>query len=117
MARPLSPDSRALLAKLKGSPKTIDQLAASTGIGKKKLAKVLWDLRDLGWVRVAVVLRKSRWRVAVYRLARRVPPAPRAMAAKRNAMPEHVAMLYAAFGIGLPKRRMVGRRARTVDDE
>lgn len=103
--------------KLKGSPKTIDQLAASTGIGKKKLAKVLWDLQDLGWVRVAVVLRKSRWRVAVYRLARRVPPAPRAAPPKRSSMPEHVAMLYAAFGIGLPKRRAVGRRARAVSDE
>lgn len=110
MPRPMSADSRAVLVQLEEAPKTIDQLEVGTGIDRKRLAYMLRDLRKLGWVTVTAFLRKSRWRVRVYGLARRVPVAARR--ATTTALAPNIATLYAAFGIGLPRSRLRGRRVR-----
>jgi hypothetical protein len=112
MPRPMSADSRAVLVQLEESPKTIDALSIRTGIDKVRLAYMLRDLRRLGWVTVAAYLRKSRWRVRVYGLARRVPPAARERAPKPGTLAPNIAALYAAFRIGFPRSRLRGRRVR-----
>src|SRR6185436_16335514 len=112
MGRRMSPDSRAVLIELEKAPKTIDQLEAATGIDKKRLAYMLRDLRKLGWVTVTAFQRKSRWRVRVYGLARRVPVAAREATRAQGTLAPDIAVLYAAFGIGLPRTRLRGRRIR-----
>src|ERR1700675_1104863 len=112
MGRRMSPDSRAVLIELEKAPKTIDQLEACTGIDKKRLAYMVRDLQKLGWVAVTALLRKSRWRVRVYGLARRVPIAAHASATTTGTLSPNIAVLYAAFGMGLPRRRFQGRRIR-----
>ena len=112
MGRRMSADSRAVLVELEEAPKTIDQLEVGTGIDKKRLAYMLRDLRKLGWVTVTALLRKSRWRVRVYGLARRVPMAAHEAATTTGTLSPNIAVLYAAFGIGLPRRRLQGRRIR-----
>ena len=112
MGRRMSPDSRAVLVELEKAPKTIDQLEVHTGIDKKRLAYMLRDLRKLGWVTVTALLRKSRWRVRVYGLARRVPIAVHEAATSIGTLSPNIAVLYAAFGIGLPRTRLRGRRIR-----
>jgi hypothetical protein len=114
MSRPLSADSRAVLLQLEEGAKTIDQLETATGIDKKRLAYMLWNLRRLGWVAIARLLRKARWRVRVYGLARRVPPASRQARPTRYAPPEHIAALNAVFRIGPPPARPRARRVRGV---
>lgn len=111
MGRRMSPDSRAVLVELEKAPKTIDQLEVGIGIDKKRLAYMLRDLQKLGWVTVTALLRKSRWRVRVYGLARRVPMAAHA-ATTTGTLSPNIAVLYAAFGIGLPRTRLPGRRIR-----
>ena len=112
MPRRMSPDSRAVLVQLEESPKTIDELVNRTGLDKVSLAYRLRDLRKLGWVTVTSFLRKSRWRVRVYGLARRVPVASRETTAARETLAPNVAALYAAFRIGFPRVRLRGRRVR-----
>lgn len=112
MARPLSVDSRAVLAQLEKSPKTIDQLSDATGIDKVHLAYLLRDLGKAGWVTATALLRKSRWRVRVYGLARRVPPAVLVQPERTSPLSPHIAALYKAFGIGLPRARPTVRRVR-----
>lgn len=114
MPRPLSADSRAVLLQLEARAKTIDQLETATGIDKKRLTYMLWNLRRLGWVTIAGLLRKDRWRVRAYGLARRVPPAAIPARPSRYAPPDHIAALNAAFRIGLPPARPRGRRVRGV---
>jgi len=114
MARRMSADSRAVLTALEDAPRTIDQLEAATGIEKKRLAYMLWNLRRLGWVTVAAFVRKKRWRVRVYGLVRRLPPAVREPAPTRYSPPDHIAALNAAFGIGPPRARPRGRRVRRM---
>src|SRR6202521_4955258 len=108
MGRRMSPDSRAVLVELEEAPKTIDQLEVGTGIDKKRLAYMLRDLQKLGWVTVTAFLRKSRWRVRVYGLARRVPFAAREVTSAHGTLAPDIAVLYAAFGIGLPRSRVRG---------
>ncbi len=112
MGRRMSPDSRAVLVELEEAPKTIEQLEVGTGIDKKRLAYMLRDLRKLGWVTVTAFLRKSRWRVRVYGLARRVPIAAREATRAHGTLAPNIAALNAAFGIGLPRARLPGRRVR-----
>lgn len=112
MGRRMSADSRAVLVELEEAPKTIDQLEVGTGIDKKRLAYMLRDLRKLGWVTVTAFLRKSRWRVRVYGLARRVPAATREATRRHGVLAPNIAALNAAFGIGLPRVRLRGRRIR-----
>src|ERR1700674_4267314 len=112
MGRRMSPDSRAVLVELEEAPKTIDQLEVATGIDKKRLEYMLRDLRKLGWVTVTALLRKSRWRVRVYGLARRGPMAAQVAATTTGTLSPNIAVLHAAFGIGLPRRRLQGRRIR-----
>src|SRR5687767_2895520 len=112
MARRMSADSRAVLERLEKAPRTIDQLEAETGLDKKRLWYTLWNLRRLGWVTVAAVLKKSRWRVQVYGLMRRLPPVAREKLARRHSPPDHIAALNAAFRIGAPPARARGRTVR-----
>lgn len=107
MPRPLSPNSRKVLRQLGGAGKSIDELAARTKIDKDHIAKALWRLRELGWVSVKEEVRK----VSVFVRARSVPRVKQAAEKKRQGLPEHLAALQAAFGIGLPRKRP---RARTV---
>ena len=112
MPRPMSADSRAVLLQLEECAKTIDQLEAATGIDKRRLAYMLWNLRRLGWVTIAKLLKKQRWRVRVYGLARRVPPEARQARPTRYSPPDHIAALNAAFRIGPPPARPRARRIR-----
>ena len=114
MSRRMSADSRTVLCELEERAKTIDEIQAATGIDKKRLAYMLWNLRRLGWVAIARLLKKERWRVRVYGLARRVPPAAREAPPTRYAPPEHIVMLNAAFRIGPPPARPRTRRVRGV---
>ena len=114
MPRRMSADSRAVLLQLEDAPKTIDQLGATTGIDKKRLAYTLWNLRRLGWVTIAAFLKKKRWRVRAYGLARRVPPATREARPSRYAPPDHIAALNAVFRIGPPPAHVRARRVRGV---
>lgn len=114
MSRPMSADSRAVLLELEERVKTIDQLEAATGIDKKRLAYMLWNLRRLGWVTITGLLRKDRWRVRAYGLARRVPHAALSARPTRYAPPDHIAALNAAFRIGPPPVRPRARRIRGV---
>jgi len=114
MPRPLSSDSRAVLLQLEERAKTIDQLEAATGIDKKRLAYMLWNLRRLGWVTITGLLRKDRWRVRAYGLARRVPPAAIPARPSRYSPPGHIAALSAVFRIGPPPARPRARRVRGV---
>lgn len=108
----MSAESRSLLELLEKSARTIDQLRAETGLGKRRLVYTLWNLRKLGWVTVATLLKKSRWHVRVYGLARRLPPAAKAVPVRRHAPPDHIAALNAAFRIGLPPAQVRGRIVR-----
>jgi hypothetical protein len=108
----MSADSRAVLLQLEEAPKTIDQIEARTGIDRKRLAYMLRDLRRLGWVVIAAFRRKARWRVRVYGLARRVPPAYRAPGREAFALSPNVAAMYRAFRMGLPTVRRRGRIVR-----
>lgn len=114
MPRPMSADSRTVLLQLEEGAKTIDQLEVAIGIEKKRLAYMLWNLRRLGWVTIAKLLKKERWRVRVYGLARRVPPASRHARPTRYAPPDHIAALNAVFRIGPPPARPRARRIRGV---
>ena len=114
MGRRMSADSRAVLIELEKAPKTIDQIEIATGIDKKRLAYMLRDLRTLGWVTIAAFRRKSRWRVRVYGLARRVPPASKQAVQAAYVLPPHIATLNAAFGIGFPRSRPRGRKVSGV---
>ncbi|MCC7082637.1 MAG: hypothetical protein IT530_18385 [Burkholderiales bacterium] len=103
-----------MLLQLEERAKTIDQLEAATGIDKKRLAYMLWNLRRLGWVTITGLLKKERWRVRAYGLARRVPPAAIPAKPSRYLPPDHIAALYAVFRIGSPPARPRGRRVRGV---
>ena len=93
-ARPLSTNARKVLIHLGKSARSIDELAARTGIRKDKLAKTLWHLRDWGWICIAEETR----RLPVYRRLRAVPAAKRTARGRKAAAP-HIAALNAAFGI------------------
>jgi len=109
--RPLSPNTRKVLRQLGGGGRSIDELAARTKIDKDQIAKALWRLRELGWVSVKEEVRK----VSVFARARSVPRARPADLERRESMPEHIASLQAAFGIGLPKKRARARTVRRVE--
>ena len=108
----MSPDSRDVLLQLEDAPKTIDELEARTGIDKVRIAHILWNLRHFGWVTIAGILKKGRWRIRAYGLARRVPPAARETRPSRYAPPDHIAALNAAFRIGPPPSSVRARRVR-----
>ena len=114
MSRTLSSDSRAVLLQLEERAKTIDELQAATGIDKRRLAYMLWNLQRLGWVSVTALLRKGRWRVRAYGLLRRVPPAAKPPKPSRYAPPDHIAALNAFFRIGPPPANPKARRVRGV---
>ena len=106
MARQLSGKARLVLRKLGRSGKAIDELAVRTQISKTRLAKMLWDLRDLGWVSVSEEMRK----LPVYRRVRlpaRVAPGKRG---KGEAPSTHIAALNAWLRIGVPVGRARSRR-------
>ena len=114
MPRPMSPESRVVLLLLEESPQTIDQIAARCGMDRARLAFRLRDLRKLGWVTVAGLIRKRRWHVRIYGLARRVPVAAREVPRKSISPPAQVADLLAAFRIGTPVVVPKGRRVRGI---
>src|SRR5437870_4157667 len=93
MARPLSSTSRKVLVQLGKTPKSLDELAARTGVRKDRLAKILWHLLGRGWISAGEEVR----RLPVYRRLKDVPgPRPVARAARQSA--PHLAALNAAFG-------------------
>lgn len=114
MARTLSPDSRAVLLQLEERPKTIEELEAATGLDKKRLAYMLWNLRRLGWVSIAARLNKGRWRVRAYGLMRRVPPVARPQRPSRYLPSDHIAAINAFLRIGPPPAHPRARRVRGV---
>ena len=107
MARPLSGNSLKVLAQLGKGPRSIDELAARTGMRKDRVAKVLWHLQSRGWITVSEEVR----RLAVYRRLRNLPARKRPDGPKRYATAPHIEALQAAFGIRFPAKRA---RARTV---
>ena len=107
MARPLSSTSLKVLSHLGKSSRSVDELAARTGIRKDRLAKVLWHLERAGWISSGEETRS----LAVYRRVRELPTRKRAHPAGRSPAP-HIAALNAAFGIGAPIRRRRGRVVR-----
>ena len=106
MARPLSVNSQKVLRQLGQSARSLDELAARTGIRKDRLAKLLWHLQGRGWVAVG---EESRL-LAVYRRLRDAPPPRRSE--KSQSGSSHIADLQAAFGIRLPAKRRRGRVVR-----
>ena len=107
MPRPLSLNSRKVLKQLGRSRKTIDELAAQTGIRKDRLAKLLWHLQKRGWIDISEELR----RLPVFERLRDLPADKRLSISSHGQPPSHIINLYAAFKIGLPPKRT---RARTV---
>lgn len=106
MPRPLSVNSRKVLAQLGKAPKSVDELSARTGIRKDKLAKVLWHLEGSGWIAVGEETRQ----LPVYRRLRE-PPAPKRSSISARSVAPHLVALDAAFGIRRPSKRL---RARTI---
>jgi DNA-binding IclR family transcriptional regulator len=106
MARILSQNTRKLLTHLGNQPKSLDELAARTGLRKDKVAKLLWHLERLGWV----AANEETRRLAVYRRLRDVPAVKRD--AENRTAQTHIAALNAAFGIRLPAKRARGRTVR-----
>jgi hypothetical protein len=111
MARPLSANSRKVLGQVGKAGKSIDELAARTGIRKDRLAKLLWHLQSLGWISV---IREVRT-LPVYRRVRQVPRPKSHDVAKGYTPAPHIAALQAAFGIGVPVRRARGRTVRRTE--
>ena len=107
MARPLSSTSLKVLSHLGKSNKSVDELAARTGIKKDRLAKVLWHLERAGWISSGEETRS----LAVYRRLREAPARKRAGWAGGRPV-AHIAALNAAFGIGTPVKRRRGRLVR-----
>jgi len=107
MARSLSSDTRRILRVVGTVGCSIDELAVRTGIGKARLAKLLWHLAQAGWI-------SAREEVRPLRLYRRVRPVPRPALAEALATnsPPHIEALQAAFGIRLPAKRARGRTVR-----
>ena len=107
MSRPMIPhfnDEGYLPAGIHRS--TLDEIAARTGLRKDRLAKVIWHLRQRGWIAADEEMR----RLHVYRRLRELPSRPRK--ASRSQSTPHIAALNAAFGIGLPAKRARGRVVR-----
>lgn len=107
MARPLSPNSRKVLRLLGGTGRSVEELAAATGIARTKLSKILWHLKALGWVTAEEELRK----LAVYKRLRVLPATQHAAQPSAKTAP-HLIALQAAFGIRMPARRKRGRTVR-----
>src|SRR5947207_11536932 len=107
MPRPLSSNTRKVLTHLGKSPKSMDELAARTGIRKERVAKVLWHLEQLGWVQQTEEIRK----LPVYRRLRDLPAAKPQVGRGASSAP-HIAALNAAFGIRTPAKRARGRIVR-----
>ncbi len=107
MARPLSSDTRRILRLLGHVGCSIDELAARTGIGKARLAKLLWHLAEAGWI-------SAKQEVRPLTLYRRARPVPRRAAplVPASATASHLEALQAAFGIRLPTKRARGRTIR-----
>ena len=105
MARPLSETSRKVLVQLGETPKSLDEIAARTGLRKDRVAKILWHLVSRGWIATDEEVR----RLPVYRRLKPVPAARRVR--RTEAADSHFAALNAAFGIRMPAKRA---RARTV---
>ena len=108
MARLLSQYARKVLVQLGETPKSLDELAARTGIRKDRLAKVLWHLLRRGWIGTGEEVR----RLPVYKRLNAVPPARR----KRRGAGSHLDALNAAFGIRMPTKRTRARTVRLRDD-
>jgi hypothetical protein len=108
VARALSANSRKVLRELGTTAKSIDELRVRTGVPKKKLAKVLWHLRELGWVSVSEEVRKT----PVFRRIRLRAGSASSVRRKRPGPSPHLAALQAAFGIRLPSRRAQARTVR-----
>lgn len=108
MARPLSPNTRKVLAHIRRAcGSSLDELAARLGIRKARLAKLLWHLQGAGWIAASEELR----RLVVYRRLRDVPrESPRKKVDLKTA--PHIQALNAAFGIHLPAKRARGRTVR-----
>ncbi len=107
MPRPLSDNSRKVLRQLgKSVGSSIDELSARTGIRKKKLARVLWDLKAAGWIAAGSEVKE----LTVYRRLRELPPERRDRRPVKPA--SHIDALHAAFGMRLPARRARGRVVR-----
>jgi len=105
MARPLSKTSRKVLVQLGETPKSLDEIAARTGLRKDRVAKILWHLVARGWI-------ASDEEVRLLPVYRRLKPVPAARRIKRRTEADsHMAALNAAFGIRMPAKRA---RARTV---
>ena len=104
MARPLSANAHKVLRHLGRYAKSLDELAARTGIRKDRLAKLLWHLKRGGWIAVSEETR----RLPVY-LRLRDAPAQLRRDGKRLGASQQFAELYAAFGIRLPPKRRRGR--------
>ncbi len=107
MARPLASNTRKVLRQLSTEGgRSIDELAARTGIRKDKLARLLWDLKGAGWVAASSEVKE----LVVYRRLREMPPARRR--SRRSGTGSHIEALQAAFGMRLPVKRTRGRIVR-----
>lgn len=106
MPRPLSANSHKVLRQLGRSAKSLDELAARTGIRKDRVAKLLWHLEARGWIAVSEETR----RLPVYRRLRQAPIRKRKDARHRAA--SEFTELYAAFRMRLPAKRPRGRVVR-----
>ena len=105
MARPLSAASNKVLRQLGRTAKSLDELAARTGIRKDRVAKLLWHLEARGWIAVSEETR----RLPVYRRLRQAS-IPKRKDPKDRA--SHFTELYAAFRMRLPSKRARGRVVR-----
>ena len=106
MARPLSANSNKVLRQLGRSAKSLDELAARTGIRKDRVAKLLWHLEARGWIAVSEETR----RLPVYRRLRQAPIRKRKGAKRRGS--SEFSELYRAFRMRLPAKRPRGRVVR-----
>jgi len=106
MPRPLSPNSEKVLRHLGRSAKSLDELAARTGIRKDRVAKLLWHLEARGRIAVSEETR----RLPMYRRLRQTPIRKRKDAMHRGA--SKFTELYAAFRMRLPAKRPRGRVVR-----
>ena len=110
MARQLSPEARLVLRQLGRTAKSLDELAARTKMSKRRLSRMVWDLRKLGWISASEELRA----LPVYRRVRLPAPTAPAPRGEGRAPLSHFAALDAWLGIRRPAKPA---RKRTVRGE